>query len=483
MDEPTALAIIAVRAVETADRERALWTEADRAGASRAAAEVLGEAAEPETFIARRAQLALERLAASRSAVARAARAWRWRPWVSGAVLLAALAFGVAGNVVGGWRQINILYSPIAPLVLWNLLVYLALLLGRFVPHGQSSEPRSRPLQRFIVALAGGARRARHSRDEVTATALTAFADDWRQRAAPLYAARAARLLHYAAAALAAGLIAGLYVRGLGLEFRATWESTFLSASAVRAIAAVLYAPGAWVTGLSVPDLAGIEAIAQPQSQNAALWVHLMAATLACVVILPRLLLGFFAGIVERHRERHLIEDFNDPYFQRLLRGYHRGALRVTVMPYSYTAPEQTIATLTAILERALGSQVDVNLAASIAYGEEDADIAPAPNAAAPPLLCIVLFNSVATPENAAHGRLLKKAASDAGKANSGDVIALIDESTFNARSGEQAQREARRALWRQLAHDAGVPAMFVDLTQPDIAQAEAEFDAALAQQ
>ena len=82
--------------------------------------------------------------------------------------------------------------------------------------------------------------------------------------------------------------IAGLYVRGLVFEYRATWESTFLDAPTVRAILAAAYWPGARVLGLAVPDAAQIAAIRAPASENAALWLHLMSATLAAVVIVPR---------------------------------------------------------------------------------------------------------------------------------------------------------------------------------------------------
>ena len=74
---------------------------------------------------------------------------------------------------------------------------------------------------------------------------MAALTADWARVAAPLYAARAARILHLAAAALALGVIAGLYVRGLAFEYRATWESTFLDPAQVRALLAAALAPGA----------------------------------------------------------------------------------------------------------------------------------------------------------------------------------------------------------------------------------------------
>ena len=58
MDESSALKVVAMRAVETTDTARTLWTDEDRAWASRAAAEVIGAEGAPEAFLARRATLA-----------------------------------------------------------------------------------------------------------------------------------------------------------------------------------------------------------------------------------------------------------------------------------------------------------------------------------------------------------------------------------------------------------------------------------------
>ncbi|MFC5860628.1 hypothetical protein [Agromyces flavus] len=49
----------------------------------RAAATVVGERASREEFLARRAQLVLERIGTRQPSVRRAVRAIRWRPWGS----------------------------------------------------------------------------------------------------------------------------------------------------------------------------------------------------------------------------------------------------------------------------------------------------------------------------------------------------------------------------------------------------------------
>ena len=467
MDERTAIAVTAVRAVESADRARAVWTEADRAWASRAAAEVIGASASDEAFIGRRALLALERLRERKDRVARLAAAWQWRPWVGVATVFVAFAIGLMSDALGAPR-INILYSPVAPLVVWNLAVY-ALLAAHFVMrYGERGAPG--PIARALTWLAGGARSAARRRDDGAAAE---FARRWAAATAPMYAARAARILHFAAAALALGVIAGLYVRGLGFEYRATWESTFLTPEAVHTFVAIFYAAGAYLTGLSIPDATQIAAIRAPASENAATWLHLMAATLAALVIVPRIALALATTLLERYRASHLLADLGDAYFQRLLRGYRAGTLRVVVVPYSFTVEPSVLATLQALLARGLGGEVAATLGASVAYGDEDDALIESP----PGALLVALFNAAATPEREAHGRFVAKLA-QAGR----EVAIVVDESSVNARFGEDRVRnEARRDAWRELAGAAGLAPVFVDLVHPDVAAAEAAFEAALA--
>ena len=470
MDERTALAVTAVRAIETADRAHALWTDADRAWASRAAAEVVGESAPPSAFVGRRALLALERLSERKNGVARLARAWRWRPWVGVAIVAVAFVLGLAADGLTGATRINILYSPVAPLVLWNLAVYVALFAGFVVRYGDAGAPG--PLTRAVTWLAGGVRRAGRAKDDVTADALSSFAQDWTARATPLYAARAARILHFAAAALALGVIAGMYVRGLGFEYRATWESTFLEPSTVRAIVAAFYAPGALVTGIPVPGVAHVAAIRAPASENAATWLHLMAATLAVTVILPRIVFALGMAVVERHRAARVYEDLGEPYFQRMLRGFQHGPVAVDAVPYSFAVGPTASATLEALLARALGGNVEVTLADPVAYGEEDAPLPSLPGAT----LAVALFNATATPEREAHGRFL------AALAQSGrPLVVVVDEAAWNARwHDDPRRRDERRELWRGFVADEGHAAVFVDLARPDVDAAEAAFDAAI---
>jgi hypothetical protein len=315
-------------------------------------------------------------------------------------------------------------------------------------------------------------------------TILTALPADWARVAGPLYGARAARVLHTAAAATALGVIAGLYTRGLAFEYRASWESTFLGAEQVRALLAVTLAPGSWITGIAVPDVAAIEAIRAPASENASTWMHLFAGTVAAVVVVPRLVLALVAAVVERRRAIRMALPLAEPYYQRLVSGYLGGAGHVRVIPYSYTVTPEARAGLDAILARVYGGAA-ATVDEPVAWGDDEA--LAALSASEPGADAIVpVFSLAATPEREAHGAFLDALAAQAGGGRRAGadarhpLIALIDESGFLDRWPEDPDRLAgRRAAWRDLVGAHHATPVFVNLGSPDLAAAEAALGAA----
>jgi hypothetical protein len=134
VNEDAARDVLLVRAVESADRDRTLITEADRQHAARAAAELArwsaserGEEASAERFLEQRAQLLVGKLRERDRALALATRATAWRPWIGVLLPLAAFAFGAFFQQVGDRQHINILAFPLLTIVLWNLVVYVLL--------------------------------------------------------------------------------------------------------------------------------------------------------------------------------------------------------------------------------------------------------------------------------------------------------------------------------------------------------------------
>ncbi len=425
MNEASAREVVMLRAIETRDADRAFWRDEDRDWATRAAAEVVGEGARADEFLARRAALALERLAPRHAAIGRALRAVTWRGWIGGALVLAALVLGVLSNQLGPAQRVNVLAFPILALLAWNLAVY-ALLAVR-TPLAWLSRRAAGPVRSLVARLAHGAAAPGRGGDGL-APAIGTFATDWARLAAPLNGARAARVLHWAAAAFALGAIAGMYLRGLAFEYRAGWESTFLSAEQVRAVLAFALAPGSWLTGIAVPGAEHLERIrfGAGDGENAAPWIHLYAATAAAVVLVPRALLALAAGFMER-----------------------RGA-------------------------RAFGAHADVRFAEPVGYGDEDR-LGELPAAD----LYAGLFNLAATPERENQSAFLEALRARVGRG--GALAALVDETGFARRFASQPERiDERREAWRSALEGLGIEPVFIDLADPDLKAAEAALNAVL---
>jgi Protein of unknown function (DUF2868)/Domain of unknown function (DUF3482) len=294
MTEDEARQVLLLQARETGAPTPA-WGADDRAWATRQAVATVGSDAMPERFVVARAVLALQRLLPRDKDAQRwlARRGWHGA-WVWLAIVLG-LAAGLLADQLGAPQRVNLLAPAVWAVVGWNLLVYLGLLL---------------PLPK--LGLRDALARLGLGGDEGVPAL-------WAQHAGPLMGQRAALVLHAAAAALALGLMAGLYLRGLVLDYRAGWQSTFLNAEQVQQALSLLLAPAGLVTGIAVPDVVplrvgpGGEATA-----SAAPWIHLYAATLGLFVALPRALLAWRAGAAARHGARHFRLPLSAPYFEAL---------------------------------------------------------------------------------------------------------------------------------------------------------------------
>jgi hypothetical protein len=279
-------------------------------------------------------------------------------------------------------------------------------------------------------------------------------------------------VLHLAAALLALGAIAGLYVRGLVFEYRAGWESTFLDAAQAHALLSALLAPAAHALNMPFPSVAELEAIRWPDSggENAARWIHWYALLVAALVIAPRLCLAAFA----RWRERRLAERFplplDEPYFRRLLGGLAQAPVRLRVVPYSYTMDEASARGLAAAATALLGSRAELATRPPVPFGAEQSATAGLDAADRSVALTAALFSLAATPERENHGAFVDALRTPAGER----LVALVDEAPYRARLGADAGRLAeRRNAWSAFAAAHRVPVIFVDLSQPDLARLE----------
>ncbi|WP_426117397.1 DUF2868 domain-containing protein [Massilia sp. PWRC2] len=468
MNEQVARDVVLVRAIETSDRKKEIFSDDDRLYASRSARELAEwqaadsrSAVTPDHFLQQRADLLLKRL--SERSVPFKAFIQRGNLWPALNVGLPVLALLIGAGVdrIGDPHRVDLLSAPLLALIGWNLLVYLFLLAFLLMPRA-AHKGASPWLRRLTV----GKRALPRKLAPVLSAALIDFMAEWANISSKLTQARLARALHLAAVMFAIGAVLSLLARGLLTQYVAGWESTFLGAAQVHAVLSALFAPAQWLVGLQGFSVADVEAL---RFSNPALategrrWVLLYAATILLLVIVPRLLLAAIAHWQTQRRAARIAIDLEQPYYRQLLTkmGGPAGVLRV--LPYSFTIDQARDRGLAAVAAVLLGENASVMLRPSSAYGDEPETVLA--DGAAAVTMTAALFNLAATPENENHGAFIAHLT-----ASTSHVKVLVDESALIERLGADAGKARiaeRIALWQQFCTHYRVTPVVVNLLDP----------------
>jgi hypothetical protein len=474
MREDELRSILLVKAIEETDREGAIIPAADRIAAAREAKRA-GEA-DAQRMLARRAEALLARIVVRHPFVADILRYAGGLPWIGALAIAAGFLLGIGLSALDGTRRINVLAFPLLALVLWNLLVY-GFVIAAFLRDRASSRLGGRWLPAW-AARAAAARLAAlvarsRSFNAPLAEALARFLREWQEAARPLLLARAARVLHLAAAAVGIGLIAGLYLRGIAFDYRAGWESTFLDAARAQAVLSVLYGPASWLTGIPIPDAAHLEAIRWRDAgggggESAARWIHLLAATALLFVAVPRLLLALAAALRAAHWARNApAPESLGPYARIAFSGVgglvDRGI--VMVAPLACEPSANALARLRTLLASEMGEHLAIDLRAPIRYGEEEAFVRDIGRQGAQLADVVVLLASLAaTPEDENHGLVIEKLRDWMAKERpQAELVVMVDEAPYAQRVPAERVAERRRA-WQAFIAARGVEPRFVTL-------------------
>ena len=325
MDESSARRVILVQAIETADPQGKLLSEVERGQIdreARQAAQAAGAGRKPaaaERFLDLRAQRVLQAIAERSPGVAALQGVPASRRWLFIAAPIATLLLGAITERVADPHRVDLLSLPLLAIVLWNLLVYVLLVLGWFLPHRRR---RERPVLETVGRWTAGLREWRRRSGRLRAEVTGAFYLRWHRASSSLQLQRATGLLHLAALGWGAGVAVSLLVQGLVVQYRVGWESTFLDARQVHGILSVLLTP---VVALfpfepfSVQEVARLQLGPGDMAQADPRWVWMYAALLLVVVIVPRAVLAGIALWRARFLARRVSIELREPYFQRLV--------------------------------------------------------------------------------------------------------------------------------------------------------------------
>ena len=477
MNEQAARDVVLVRAIETADHAREILSEDDRRHASRSATELAqwqashaGLPVTADNFLQQRAGQILQRLSERHTAFgALLGRSGVLKLLWTGLPVVALLA-GIFLDRITDPHRVDLLSAPLLLVIGWNLVVYSSLLVWRWLPFG----PLKKSGSTLLRLLSLGRTRLPRKLPPVLASALLAFMAEWVPLSRRLTLDRLARTLHLGSALFATGALLSLYARGYVAQYSAGWESTFLDAGQVHALLSALFMPAMAIFPLQGFSLADMEALHFGQALSSPLggarWVHLYAATLLLLVVLPRLLLAGAAQWRVKKETLNFPLNLEQPYFRKLLKALGGAPGLLRVLPYSFAVDEARDKGLSQLATRLLGEQARLMLRPSIAYGDE-------PHEAlrefklndSEATVTAVLFSLAATPEKENHGALLDHLV----QASTRGIAVLVDESGYLERVGTQAggkERMAERiALWRQFCSFHKAPATLVNLLHPDV--------------
>lgn len=456
LPEPQARELLVVRAFEESDRDGRLLSAVER--------QRLATGNGSGGDLVRRAQ-ALLKLLRSRvrevDVLLSVAGAVPSARWVMPLAVLVVFFLGVTSNALGSSATVSVLALPLIGALAWNLAMYVVLALAAL----RAGRIRSRAaagaglVQRLAAALAGARLRRQQLRSKADAAAVVAeagagFARLWVEAAHPLIGARMRRALHYGALALVAGMVVGMYLRGIAFEYRAQWSSTFLSPKLVDSLLGTLLWPASRLAGIDLPAASTLQA---PASGHAAPWIHLWALTAALFAIMPRLALGAMETVrVLRLREAVPI-DLGAPYWRRLLSASAGSGICARILPFSAPLSPRSADRLRALLNDAFGARAEVSLAPWMEYGTN----ASAPKLPEDDARVVVVFAIAQTPELEVHARFLIELAQRLG--NGVGPLCVVDAGGFAERFGAERLGERKRA-WDLVLREAGLPALHLNL-------------------
>ena len=359
----------------------------------------------------------------------------------TGALMLCAYFLGVMTDSFSSEGAVVNLLSPALLLILfWQIALYALLLVGTIAaPLGWKPKWPGREL---FAALLSRLRILTVSKQTLRERPL------WLSLLTPALRSEAARAFHLAAAALGAGLLTGLAFRGIGTAYTVGWTSTWLAGHEAW-LAALFSATYGLVPlelfGIPFPDAAAVAEmnlrVNAQGSPDAAAWLLRLMGLVAIVVILPRLLLAFFADRrAKAARTRFVwIDEQDEPApvsTQRSVASISEGATVLTTVPADESLRRRTAALL---------MQPDVRWRTVDVWKDEpESALASVDTETA-----VLLFDATATPEEEVHGHWIDAV----GRRQPDAVTLLVDLSGLEAQFGAESERlTARKALWESFA-------------------------------
>jgi hypothetical protein len=466
LTETQAQQVTLVRVLEQTQDPTALWSADDAKEATRATLELLGSKAPFAAFVARRAQWALDTIAQRAPDRALALRPPRWPLLAAQLLAVLALVAGFLTDLLATTLlhpgHINVVELPLLLLVLWNL-VFMAWFFAKGVWHlfRRGHAPPGPLLEWLGSYRAAEALRFAGPRNTPW---LRTFRHAWSQLSGPINTARLQVAAHLASLLFTLGALAHLVYRAAFEHYTAGWKTTLtqsIDAHTVHSIVSWLLAPGAYLLGVPVPDVAHIERLRMPPGlgESAETWIWLYVGSVLAWVVLPRL--GFVVlNLLARWRmRRNFPLPLGSTYFTTLRAAWRGQRIGVSVVPFRYELSPALRANLGAMLQRIYGLAVDITIDQPVLMGDNASDWKN-PVKREGHVAVMVIFNLSATAEGDTHGALLQalRKAIESGT----PIVPIVDTGAYP--QGDPQRFRQRCNQWRQTLDRFHCKPLFLDL-------------------
>lgn len=348
---------------------------------------------------------------------------------------LIAFASGFFANYLSPDGRINLLLNPLAALFLWNVLslIIQMIMLCPF----SIKLPGAGILFSFLqkISLWLGKRKSllpvTSAKREASVKSMVLYYRYYWQAASRPMISRGRVIFNLAAIAMAAGVVAGFYLRAVFVDYQFFIASTFYSSSSFPAeLVRLLYMPATAVFNFPFPQIEGMSVY-----MAGAQWIHLLALNSLIYIFFPRFLLVVLNLIALAKNKNKCAIDQGESYYRQILKNSREEIIKGAL--YFYDFPE------TGDLEREvcnyLSSSLEANFQAIArryyTWGEK------MKNSGQPGEMEIVVFNGLQTPEEEIHGEFLE---SILLKGADSQVVVIFDK--MNKQSLER-----RKELWQEL--------------------------------
>ena len=297
------------------------------------ASKQVGEKSSLKTFFLSRAKL-LNRLLPKSDPHLIQSYAWikTW-PLTFVSIVLSLLLGVLIGQITSGSSRINLLSPPFLGLIVWNLIVYLLILINlslRLLKKNINLPFRTR-ITSWIVKF---------QRKSHKGPIEEAFWNAFLPLCTPIIRQYSSFLLHVSALCLGLGVVLGLAFHGFATSITVGWESTwfFNQPEMVQYILNTVYG---WLPlvnqEITLQSVQQMHFDVNYSGIYAGPWLLRLMMMVSLLVIIPRGFLALFSLWKQKQATNHFDFYFNQPYFQNIIRQRDGKTMKIHLIPFATT--------------------------------------------------------------------------------------------------------------------------------------------------